>query len=235
MSFPDTRWSVLLTLQDLDETASREVLGELCAAYWYPVYAFVRRSDRSSHEAEDLTQGFFAHLLERRAMEGASPEKGRFRSFLLGALKNFLSTEARRDAAWKRGGRVLHVPLDVDEGEARFEKELADHLSPDRLYDRAWADALLRRAMAALAGDYHRANRSAQFAALQECLSGKIESASYERIGQALGMSVSAVTNAVYRLRLRYRDLVRQEIARTVSSDAEVDEELRAVFAALSR
>jgi RNA polymerase sigma-70 factor (ECF subfamily) len=233
-AFPDTRWSVLLTLRDVTSEGGRMVLGELYTAYWYPVYAFVRRFGHGQHDAEDLTQGFFAHLLERKTLETATPDKGRFRSFLLGALKHYLGTEARRSGAWKRGGRAVHVPIDTDEGERRLEQELTHSLTPETVFTRAWLEALLRRATAALESEYRQAGKLQHFTALEECLTGGIEGATYEQIGAALDLTVAAVKNAVYRMRLRYRELVRTEIARTVAADADVDAELRDLFAVLA-
>lgn len=209
-------------------------LEVLCRTYWYPVYAFVRRQAHDSHEAQDLTQGFFVHLLERDVFTTAQREKGRFRSFLLGALKNFLGHERRKAATLRRGGQALLVPIDMEEGEKRYQLAFATQASPDKLYLRSWADSLLASALALLRAEYDKAGKVALFDQISPRLSGAADEASNPQLAALLGMSTGAVGTLVYRMRRRYGELLREQIAHTVSSPEEIDDEIAFLFSTLA-
>jgi RNA polymerase sigma factor (sigma-70 family) len=231
--FHTTHWSVVLDVQHQDEHQRAKALEELCRTYWYPVYAFIRRNGHEPADAQDLTQGFFEHVLERHTFETASPEKGRFRSFLLGILKNFLSHERRKASALKRGGSMMFVPIDGQDDEERLQLDLVHNLTPEKLYDRSWTHALLARTIEMLEREYERAGKQTLFAALQSHLTGMASDASYKELGDQLGLSVGAVTTSIHRMRKRYAALLRQEIAGTVSSPAEIEDEISILFSAL--
>jgi RNA polymerase sigma factor (sigma-70 family) len=231
--FHTTHWSVVLDVQHQDEHQRAKALEELCRTYWYPVYAFIRRNGHEPADAQDLTQGFFEHVLERHTFETASPEKGRFRSFLLGILKNFLSHERRKASALKRGGSMMFVPIDGQDDEERLQLDLVHNLTPEKLYDRSWTHALLARTIEILGREYERAGKQPLFAALQSYLTGTASNDSYKQLGEQLGLSVGAVTTSIHRMRKRYAQLLRQEIAQTVSNPAEIDDEVSILFSAL--
>ena len=231
--FRTTRWSVILAAGQEDDTGRHGAMEELCRSYWYPVYAFIRRWGYSPEDAQDLTQGFFAHLLESDTVAAARKEKGRFRSFLLGALKNYLGYEARKQSTLKRGGGTKIVPIDDEEGEDRYLQDLAHDAAPDKLYLRSWADALLASTLDQLRGDYERAGKRQLFDQLSPHLSGTDQDSSYRELSDNLGMSVGAVTMSVYRMRKRYGELLREQIAHTVNSPEEIDDEIACLFAAL--
>jgi RNA polymerase sigma-70 factor (ECF subfamily) len=220
-AFAHTRWSVVLAAQD--PVRATTALEELCRTYWYPLYAYVRRCGHSAEDAQDLTQAFFARLLEKNWLESVAPEKGRFRAFLLVALKHFLANEWDKARAQKRGGGVVPVSLDA---ETRYQREPRDELSPDRLFDRQWALAVLAIVLHRL-GDKQRL-----FAALRGTLTGEEPAGGYAAVARQLGLNEGAIKVAVHRLRKRYRELLRAEIAQTVSDPAQVAEELRSLFAA---
>lgn len=231
--FRTTHWSLILAAGQEDDASRGRAMEELCRTYWYPVYAFIRRWGKNADDAQDLTQGFFAHLLERDTFAAARREKGRFRSFLLGALKNYLNYETRKEATQKRGGQATVVPIDEDEGEDRYRNDLAHDAAPDKLYLRSWADSLLASTFEQLRGDYQRAGKLLLFERLSPHLSGAESDASYKELGDVLGMSVGAVTTSVYRMRKRYGELLREQIAHTVSRPEEVDDEIACLFAAM--
>ena len=231
--FRTTHWSVVLAVGHDDEANRGRALEELCRTYWYPVYAFIRRQGHDVHDAQDLAQGFFAHVLERDTFATAQREKGRFRSFLLGALKNFLAYEARKQATIKRGGHATIVEIDADDSEERFQLDLAHETTPDKLYLRSWADSLLAQAFDALRRDFDKAGKLALFEALKPHLSGGPEQSSYAQLGASLGLSVGAVTTSIYRMRKRYGELLREEISHTVSSPEEIDDEIACLFSAV--
>jgi RNA polymerase sigma factor (sigma-70 family) len=243
--FEATRWSIVVAAGGADSARARTALEHLCATYWYPLYAFVRRQGQSPHDAQDLTQAFFARLLARNFLRDADPGKGRFRSFLLGALKHFLSDEWDRARAQKRGGGVQFIALDAEteyaahffqrhwrqSAETRYRMEPADESSAETIYDRRWALALLDQVLARLRDEFTREGKARVFDELKAALTGaKIPHA---EIAARLGMKEGAVRVAVHRLRTRYRDLLRAEIAETVASPAEVDAEMQHLFAAL--
>jgi RNA polymerase sigma-70 factor (ECF subfamily) len=231
--FAPTHWSVVLAAGGPDDRRSREALAKLCATYWYPLYAFVRRQGFGPEDAEDLTQGFFAHLLEHEALATVDRAKGKFRSFLLASLRHFLADERERVRAQKRGGGRGLVSLDVAYAEKRYAQEPADPASPDKVFERNWALALMEQVLDRLRAEQVVADKGAQFEVLRDCLMGDPESPRYADLTVQLGLSEDAVKMAVCRLRRRYRELLRQEIARTVGTPEEVEEEIRGLFAAL--
>jgi RNA polymerase sigma factor (sigma-70 family) len=210
-------------------------LARLCARYWYPLYAYLRRQGKSPHDAQDLTQGFLLHLLKNQGLERVQREKGRFRSFLLAALKNFLADEWEKSQAQKRGGGVAAVSLDTDDAEERYQSDLAGPMEPDKLFERRWALTLLERVLGQLEAEFAAAGKKERFESLQVFLSGEPAGISYAEAGRQIGMSEGAVKVAVLRMRQRYRELLRGEIAQTVATEGEVEEELRYLLEVLGR
>jgi len=231
--FAETHWSVVLSAGRGDDTRSREALARLCQTYWYPLYAFVRRHGHSPEDAQDLTQGFFAHLLEHHALAKAHPAKGRFRSWLLASLRHFLANEQARASAQKRGGGRTPISLDAASAETRYGLEPADHATPDRLFERNWALTLLEEVLKRLRAEQADAGKLAQFEQLEDCLMGELPAPRYAELAARLGASQEALRMTVSRLRRRYRDLLRAEIAHTVSTPAEIDEEIRHLLGVL--
>ena len=225
-SFKTTCWSVVLSAGHDPADVARQALELLCRAYWFPLYAYVRRHGHSPEDAQDLTQEFFAVFIARGAFARADRERGRFRTYLLTSLKHFLHEEWRRANRQKRGGGVTFVPMDADTAESRYVEEARDGLSPDLLYDRRWAEALLGRVMARLRTDYDSTGRAAVYEQLQQFLWGRQAEVSYDEMGSRLGMTEGAVKVAVHRLRNRFRDLLREEVADTVGSPDQVELEL---------
>ena len=222
-SFSATRWSVVLAAAG----DAQDALATLCRAYWYPLYAFLRRQGLSTHDAEDVTQGFFAHLLERDALAKVDRAKGRFRTFLLASLKHFLAGERDRANAQKRGGGKPVISLDACEAEERYALEPRDELSPDKLFDRRWAIAVIEQALARLGAEYSDGEKGGLFSALKPLLTAPASARPYAEIGAEFGMNEGAVKVSVHRLRQRYGAALRAEIAETVGTEEEVDEELR--------
>jgi RNA polymerase sigma factor (sigma-70 family) len=229
-AFVTTHWSVVLSARDEHASKSEPALEALCRMYWPPLYAFVRRQGRSPHDAQDLTQEFFARLLEKEYLKSVAQEKGRFRTFLLVALKRFLANEWDRQHAQKRGGAALIVPMDPELAESRFGAEPA-HLQPDQLFDRQWAVTLLERTMARLRDEYVSTGRAKLFELLRGCLAKDESALPYAEIAGRLNLTEPAVKMAVQRLRARYREILRAEIADTVAAPDEVEEEIRHLFA----
>jgi len=223
--FAATRWTIVLAAGHGTSPQAGRALEELCRTYWYPLYAYVRRRGYESHEAEDLTQEFFARLLAKKYLADVDREKGRFRSFLLASLKHFLANEWDRAHAQKRGGGQTLVSLDA---ETRYQREPVDEASADKLLDRAWAVALLDQVLARLEME----SEPKQFAALKAFLTVGQDAIPYAEVAGKLGTTEGAVKVAVHRLRKRYRALLREEIAHTVASPAEIDDEIRHLFAA---
>jgi RNA polymerase sigma-70 factor (ECF subfamily) len=221
----------VLCAQNEDSPESAGALAELCSAYWFPLYAFVRRQGRSPHDAQDLTQEFFARLLEKDYLKSAAREKGRFRTFLLVALKRFLANDWDRQHAEKRGGFASVVSIDQELAESRFASEPAHNLQPDVLFDRQWATTLLERTMKRLQEEYVTSGRARLFEFLRGALARDESALPYAQIAGQLNLSEAAIKMAVQRLRARYRELLRAEIADTVSLPEEVEEEIRHLFA----
>ena len=230
--FATTHWSVVLSAQDKGSPRSAEALESLCRAYWYPLYAYARRAGHSPADAEDLTQGFFARLLERDYLKSAAPNKGRFRTFLLVALKRYSADEWDRQHAQKRGGFAPIISIDQGSAEARFASEPAHHLQPDVLFDRQWARTLLERTLSRLQDEYVGSGRAKLFELLRGCLAGEESASPYAELAARLDLTQPAVKMAVHRLRARYREILTAEIAQTVSSPEEVEEEIRHLFSA---
>jgi len=230
--FATTRWSMVAAAQDPTAPHAREALAELCRLYWYPVYAYVRRRGHDHHAAQDLTQAFFARLLERHDLAAADRTRGRFRSYLLTACQHFLANEHDRETAKKRGGGRARVPLDLAGADGRYSREPADEETPERVFDRQWALGLLDRALGGLREEYTGSGRAKLFDALKDCLPGGA-AVPYADLAGRLGMTEGAVKVAVHRLRQRYRDRLREVIADTVATPEEVDDEIRDLFAAL--
>jgi len=232
--FVTTQWSVVLTAGGSDTTRAREALAKLCGTYWYPLYAYVRRRNFSPPDAEDLTQEFFARFLEHDWVGDADREKGRFRTFLLSAMNHFLANEWDKARAQKRGGGALLFPLQFDTAETRYGREPADIATPEQQFERRWALTLLEEAVHRLRTEYEKEGKAELFAALNPCLVGDRTSQPYQELAKKLVLSESAVKSAVHRLRQRYRQLLRDEIAHTVARPGEVEEELRHLVAVLA-
>ncbi len=232
--FATTHWSLIAAARDGSASQARAALAALCAAYWYPLYAFIRRQGHNADEAQDLTQGFFARLLEKDFLAAIDRDKGRFRSFLLAACKHFLANEHDRAHAQKRGGGREPLSLDFHTAEGRYGLEPADTLTPERLFDRQWALTLLDQVLARLRTEFRQADKAALFERLKGFLMGEKSTTPYAQLAAELGMTEGAVKVAVHRLRRRYRDLLQEEIGRTVRDPAEVKEEIADLFAALA-
>ena len=232
--FATTHWSVVLTAQRTDTTRAQAALAKLCQTYWYPLYAFVRRQGHSPPDSQDLTQEFFARLLAKNYLAGVAPEKGNFRSFLLASLKHFLANEWDRAHAAKRGAGQTMISLDDTEAEERYRLEPVDNMTADKLFDRRWVMTLLEQVMARLRFEYAQNGNANLYEKLKDCLGGSRASAPYAQLAAELRMSEGAVKVAVHRLRARYRELLREEIAQTVTTQGEVDEEIRHLFSLLS-
>lgn len=232
--FATTHWSVVLAAGHSSLPGAHEALEKLCRAYWYPLYAYIRRQGFSSHDAQDLTQGFFAALLESRGLRVADPERGRFRSFLLTRLKHFLSDERKKVHAQKRGGGQTIVSLDAELAEERFRSEPSTELTPELIFDRRWALTVMEQTVARLRAEYVAADRAELFEELKHFQPGEEAGRTYADVAARLGLSESAVKSAIWRLRQRHRDLLREEIAQTVATPAEVDEEIRYLISMMS-
>ncbi len=218
---------------DLHGSRAHEALAALCNAYWYPLYAYVRQRGHAPDQARDLTQDIFAYLLERDLFAKADRERGRFRSFLRAVCAHYLADHRDRENAQKRGGGRLPLSIDARDAEGRYANELAHELTPERIFDRSWALTLLSRVFEQLSREYDDAGRSSTFEELRVVLTRGPQSVPYETIAARLGSTEGAVRVAVHRLRRRYGTLLRQEIAATVDDPSEVDDEIRALFAAL--
>ena len=234
--FHTTQWSAVLEAARRPSPAGDEALAGLCQVYWYPLYAYVRRQGTPPTDAQDLTQQFFVHLLSTNLIAMADRQRGRFRAFLLTALKNFLANERRRGAALKRGGSQPPLSLDFQDGEQRYAREPSHDATPERIFERRWAITVLDRGIARLRDEYEAGGRLHLFDALKGRL-GPVEDddqTPYAELGASLGLSEGAVKVAVHRLRKRCRELIRDEIATTVATPGEVDEELRALLASIA-
>jgi len=204
-----------------------EALEALCRAYWYPLYAYIRRTGHGREDAKDLTQSFLCHFVEKGALSLADSQRGRFRTFLLAALKHYLVDEHRRASALKRGGGRVFQPLETDDGEDRYQFEPADLASPDVLYDRGWAKAVLAQALSRLREEYAASKHGPGFEALKDYVWGERSGLSCAELGREIGVSEEAAKKAVQRMRQRFTQLLREQIAETVSTPAELEDELR--------
>jgi len=231
-AFTTTHWSVVLEAQG-ESPAAQEALEKLCRIYWRPIYGFVRRQGIRPEEAEDLTQGFFAQLLERRSLSAVRKEKGRLRSFLLGALKYFLADEQRRAMAIKRGKGQRLIPLEDLRADEGIEMEPADPVTAEMIYERRWALTVLEHVLARLKDEYRAAGNAALFDSLKQLLPDEPGSPSQAEIAAYLGMTENSVRQAFYRFRQRYQLLLREEIAHTVATPGDIEDELRHLIAVL--
>jgi DNA-directed RNA polymerase specialized sigma24 family protein len=229
--FTTTHWSVVLSA---GRGQGSEALEILCRTYWYPVYAYIRRKGLPIDDAKDATQAFFVTLLERQSLQSASPDKGRFRSYLMSAVNYFLADVHAKAMTQRRGEGRLAVELDAIEAEERYRLEPAVPPAPERLYDRRWALMILDRALQRLAAEYGRTQRGAVFGAIQGFLTTDPPSVSYARIATSLEMQEGALKTAIHRLRRRYREVCREEVGQTVADPAEIDAELRYLCEVLS-
>ena len=230
--FATTRWTMVVSAGHAGTPQSAEALEGLCQAYWFPLYAYVRRRGHTREDAEDLTQAFFADLLERRDLARADAEKGRFRAFLLVSLKHFLANERDRAGRLKRGGNVTHFPLDLQSADTQFQIADGRQIPPDAAYDREWAVALLERVISKLQQEAVREGKGERFERLKSFLTMGKGEIPYASAAAALAMDEGAVRVAVHRLRKRYRELLKHEVADTLADPAMVDEELGVLLGA---
>ncbi len=231
--FATTQWSIVIAAGDAGREDARDALSQLCDTYWYPLYAYVRQRGYTAPDAQDLTQAFFARLLQKQSLRVADPQRGKFRSFLLASLDHFLANERDRAGAQKRGGGKLTLSLDLAAGESRLNLEPAHGLTPERLYERHWALTLLELVVRRLESEYQESGKARQFELLQGALGGGHERLGYDEIAAALDMNVENARQAASRMRRRYRALLREEVARTVADPSDVDDELANLFDAL--
>ena len=231
--FVTTHWSLVLSARDKKSPQSAEALEKLCRAYWYPLYAYVRRTGQSKENAEDLTQAVFARVLERNAVAAVAPEKGRFRSFLLASLNHFLSDEWDKARAQKRGGGKV-ISFDLQSAETRLVEIPVENFTPEKAFEHHWAITLLEQVYQRLGGEYRAEGKGTLFDALRTTLAGASDAAPYAELAKQLGLSEGAVKVSVHRLRQRYRGLLRDTIADTVSGPDEVEDELRYLFRTLA-
>jgi len=231
--FPNTRWSVVLAARR-PSPESAEALEALCRAYWHPLYAYVRRCGHSSHDAQDLTQEFFRRLLEKRWLDSADRDKGRLRSFLIVALKRFMTNQWERATARRRGGGQPHVPMDTAFAESRL-ATTGGSLPPDEAYDTEWALTLIEQTVHRLRGEFAAAGKGDEYEVLKHCLLAARGAINYGGVAKKLGLNEGAARVAVHRLRKRFREIYREEIAQTLGEGEDLDAELRHLAAALDR
>ena len=232
--FATTHWSVVLAAAEEDSPQAAAALETLCRTYWYPLYAYLRRRGYSPEDAQDLTQSFFTRLLQENLPAQADRTKGKFRSFLLLTLSHFLSDERERAIAGKRGGGQVLLSLDAEAPEDRYRLEPADEATPEKLFERRWAQTILDHALVRLRKEYVTVGRADAYAVLQAFEPGEQKTLSYAEAAARLGVSESALKSTIHRLRQRHRELVREEIAQTVTTASEIDEELRHLIAVIS-
>jgi RNA polymerase sigma-70 factor (ECF subfamily) len=234
-AFTTTHWSVVMAAQDTDPQRALAALGKLCRLYWYPLYAFVRRLGHSHEDAEDLTQGFFARLLRKEVLSRVDPNKGRFRTFLLADLKHFRNDEWDKQRAAKRGGECRLVSWDAMEAEERYKNEPRDSLTPEELFDRKWLVTVIELARLRLRQEYEAKGRLELFRQLEPCLTGDVSPGFYDQAAARLEMKPDRLRVEMRRLRCRLGELLRSEVAETVTSLQEVEEEIRYLFSLLGR
>jgi len=229
--FPTTQWSVVLAARGHTSAEARAALESLCSVYWYPLYAYTRSRGHDPETARDLTQAFFAHLLEQEILRPVDPAKGRFRAFLLASLKNFLAHERERAQALKRGGGVPTLSMDGEDAEGRFRHEPVDRLNPEQIFERRWGLTIMQRAMERL--EAASASRPGQFERLKGYLTDAEPTVAYRQAAADLGLSEGAVKTAVHRLRREYGLILREEVAATIADPEELDDELRHLLAVI--
>jgi DNA-directed RNA polymerase specialized sigma24 family protein len=232
--FLTTHWSVVLSARRKDSPQSAAALETLCRTYWYPLYAFVRRQGHSPPDSQDLTQGFFARLLEKDYLKAAAQEKGRFRTFLIVALKRFLANEWDHARAQKRGGGQVVLSLDTELAEQRYQVEPVEGSTAEKVFERRWALTLLDRTMARLRDEFSAGGKREDFDRLKMCLTADRGEISYAEMAKSLAMTEGAARVAVHRLRKRFRDIFREEIAHTVAGPEEIEDEVRYLMGVLA-
>jgi RNA polymerase sigma-70 factor (ECF subfamily) len=232
--FATTHWSVVAAARDPAAPGARAGLAQLCSAYWYPLYAFIRRQGFNADQAEDLTQEFFARLSDRDALSSVDRAKGRFRSFLMGSCQHFLANQRDRARAKKRGGDRKLFSIDFQEADGRYSNEPSHQETPERLFERRWALTLLDRVLACLHAEYEQDGKTALFEQLKARLTGDDGAATYADGAASLGMTEGGVKVAAHRMRRRFRTLLREEIGRTVAEPDQIEDEIRSLFATLA-
>lgn len=232
--FVTTRWSVVLAAGRNDTTRAHEALSHLCKTYWYPLYAYARRRGSSPPDAQDLTQAFFARLLEENWLIKADPQRGRFRSFLLSAMKHFMANEWNKAHAQKRGGGQTVISLHDTSAEGRYQLEPTEKATPESLFERSWALSLLENVLARLEEEYRNTGKEPLMNVIRPALTADRQAINYTEMAQTLGMAETAVRVAVHRLRQRYRQLIRAEVANTVASKEDIDAEMHHLFEVLT-
>lgn len=225
--FASTHWSVVLAARDREMPEASAALEQLCRTYWWPLYAFIRRHGHEEAEAKDLTQEFFLRLIERHYLQHLKHQRGRFRSFMLTLLKNFLLEQRGKAQAQKRGGGKTFISFEQHDGDGAYLNEPVDNLSPDQVFERRWAQAVFQTALNRLRDEYNESGRGLFFDLMKDFQPREPGSPSYVEIGARFGMTEAAVKSAVQRMRQRHREILREEIARTVGSPQEIDEEIR--------
>lgn len=231
--FATTHWSAVLAAGVADRGEPNDALAQLCEAYWHPLYAYVRRRGYRADDAQDLVQAFLARLLDKQILQAADPHRGKFRSFLLSSMDNFLANERDRAHAKKRGGDRIHLSLDLASAESRLHLEPADRLTPERLFLRQWAMALLDVVVGRLQREFEVAGKGGQFDVLRETLTGSVGRPNYGKMAAALEMTPDALRQAAHRMRKRYRAILREEVTRTSGQQDDVDGEIASLIAAL--
>jgi RNA polymerase sigma factor (sigma-70 family) len=232
--FQTTHWSVVLRVADGHSHEASQALEKLCRTYWFPIYAFVRKRGHSPEQAQDLTQGFFAHFLEKQHLMKASRERGRFRSFLMTSVENFLRNEFERAQAQKRGGGRQLISLNEQDAEARYLCEPSDESDPAKTFEQRWASTLLNTVLSRLQDEFGASGRADLFEALQAHLWCETESTPYSELAGRFGLTLANVKTTALRLRQRYRELLREEIAHTVALPSEIDDEIRHLMKVVS-
>lgn len=230
-TFPTTRWSLIVECRRTPNPDCRTALETLCAAYWFPLYVYARRQGASVENAQDLTQGFFARLLEKHYLNDFDRERGKFRTFLLSAFRHYITNERDRDRSQKRGSGQVLIPLDVQDAERCYRLEPSHNVTPEKIYERYWAMVLLERALTRLKAE---AGSSAHFDSLRVFLTGASSVASYKELAETLGSTEGALKVAVHRLRRKFGELLREEIADTIARPEDADDELRYLLSVLS-
>ena len=232
--FATTHWSVVLAAGDSLSPEHTQALSTLCQTYWYPLYAYLRRCGYNIHQAEDYTQAFFAQMLEKHSLRKVEPDPGKFRSFLLTSLRHFVADEQDYAKAIKRGGAAQKLSFDLEKAEGQYAHSLANNISPVKLFEKSWAITILQQTMNRLEVEFTSMNKQAHFAVLRTYIGGHRANIPYQDIAAELNMTEGAVKVAVHRLRMRYRELLRNEIAQTVADEEQIDEEIKELFVALA-
>ncbi|MCB1089184.1 MAG: sigma-70 family RNA polymerase sigma factor [Verrucomicrobiae bacterium] len=233
--FPETRWSLVIRVNEKENPDRLQLLSDLCQIYWPPVYAFIRSRNYSPHDAEDLTQGFFEQFLRLDGLSSTDPTRGKLRSFILASVRNFLSTEVRHASRQKRGGGVVHVSIDATAGESRcLQASLTDHLSPEKIFDRQWAITLLETAIERVSAEYQARGKEVVFHRLKSFISSSNPPTDSHKIAQDLGMSETALRVAIHRLRQRYAKALKETVRDTIDESEDVDAELKYLMSVFS-